>query len=271
LRSDPALIERLQGLTDEIGIPLILGAAQVEKFATGGAEVTIGRRIFNTAYLLRPGEALSEPYRKRVLVPFAEYLPHPDIIPWPEWLAPRVSEMTPGEQAHLFRVTADLSVGTLICWENLFSPLAGESVRNGANLLVQLTNDVWFGRSAAPHQHNLMSIMRAVEHRVPIVIASNTGPSQIIDGYGRVLAGLPDLFTVGVATGSIHAQTDSTLYSVLGDLFIPAVFVAWGASSLWRARCLIKRQQGLAWLPNRSGEPLRCSQPETCPDPEKTR
>ncbi len=270
LGSDPELVARLQRLTDKIGIPLIVGAAQVEKFATGETEVTIGRRIFNTAYLLKSGEALAEPYRKRMLVPFAEYLPHPDFIPWPEWLAPRVSEMTPGERAQLFHTRGGLSIGTLICWENLFAPLARESVNSGAQLLVQLTNDVWFGHSAAPYQHNLMSVMRAVENRIPIVIASNTGPSQIIDGYGRVLAGGPDFFTVGMATGNIHPQAGSTLYSVVGDLFVPGVLAGWGVSSLRRTRNLLKKQQPLAWLPNRPGEPLPGSPPEPCSEQGKT-
>lgn len=115
----------MQRLTDEIGVPLIVGAAQVEKFATGESEITVGHHIFNTAYLLKPGESLGQPYRKRVLVPFAEYLPHADTIPWPEWLAPRVAEMTPGDHAQLFRVTSNLTVGTLICWENLFASLPG--------------------------------------------------------------------------------------------------------------------------------------------------
>ena len=164
----------------------------------GETEHKISRRAFNTAHLLRPGEPLAQPYRKRVLVPFAEYLPHPEIIPWPEWLAPRVSAMTPGENAQLFKVSNDLTVGALICWENVFARLARESVKDGADVLVQLTNDVWFGHSAAPRQHNLMSVMRAVENRVPIVIASNTGPSQIIDRYGRVVASAPDIFTKGL-------------------------------------------------------------------------
>lgn len=261
LRSDPLLVARLQRLTDEIGIPLIVGAAQVEKFATGKTEVTIGSRLFNTAYLLRPDEPLALPYRKRVLVPFAEYLPHSDLIPWPEWLAPRVSEMTPGERPQLFNVTADLSVGALICWENLFAPLARESVQNGAHLLVQLTNDVWFGRSAAPRQHNLMSVMRAVENRVPIVIASNTGPSQIIDGYGRVVDAVPGLFTEGLATGSIHTGAAGTLYSAGGDVFVPAVLAWLGACFVWRSvtGLLPRKQRPFAWLPKESGWPMPCS------------
>jgi apolipoprotein N-acyltransferase len=143
--------------------------------------------------------------------------------------------MMPGQNAQLFSVTTDLSIGTLICWENLFAPLTRESVHNGAQMLVQLTNDVWFGHSAAPKQHNLMSVMRAVENRVPIVIASNTGPSQIIDGYGRVVAGVPGLFTDGFTKGTIHTGTGGTLYSAVGDVFVLAVLAWVGALFAWQS------------------------------------
>jgi apolipoprotein N-acyltransferase len=232
--SDAALVSRLQTLSDSIGIPLILGAAEVEKFAGTEGPVTIGRHAFNTAYLFRPGEPLGPPYRKRMLVPFAEYVPHPDIIPWPEWLAPRVMELTPGEHPQAFSVLPALSVGTLICWENLFAPLARESVEGGATLLVQLTNDVWFGRSAAPWQHNLMSVMRAVENRTPIVIASNTGPSQVIDGYGRVIGGTGKIFSAGFTTGSAPLGTGGTLYSSVGDLALLVLLIPLGLSQFWR-------------------------------------
>lgn len=255
LQSDPLLIARLQSLSDTIGIPLVLGAAEVEKFATGDTAVTIDRRVFNTAHLLRPGEPLAQPYRKRMLVPFAEYLPHPDIIPWPEWLAPRVSEMTPGKSAQLFNMTTDFSVGALICWENVFAPLARESVRNGAHLLVQLTNDVWFGHSAAPWQHNLMSVMRAVENRVPIVIASNTGPSQIIDGYGRVVASAPTIFTKGLATGSIHTGVGGTVYTAVGDVFVFGVLAWLGVFLVWQKVVGLRNREPrpFAWLPKARG------------------
>lgn len=250
LPSDPPLVARLQRLTDEIGVPLIVGAAQVEKFATGESEITVGRHIFNTAYLLKPGESLGQPYRKRVLVPFAEYLPHADTIPWPEWLAPRVAEMTPGGHAQLFRVTPNLTVGTLICWENLFASLARDSVRDGANLLVQLTNDVWFGHSAAPHQHNLMSVMRAVEQRVPIIIASNTGPSEIIDGYGRVVARVPGTFIEGNATGDIHVGAAGTWYTTFGDVVVLGFVVIWTLYVVRRTLSIPAAARGPALQPS---------------------
>ncbi|HNV27226.1 MAG TPA: apolipoprotein N-acyltransferase, partial [Nitrospira sp.] len=148
--ADPALVTRLQWLSRDTGVSLILGAAEVEKFTTGDSLLTIGRRAFNSAHLFKPNGTTSPPYRKRMLVPFAEYVPHADVIPWPEWLAPRVTELTPGDAGQLFALTPQMSVSALICWENLFSRLARESVRGGAQLLVQLTNDVWFGPTAAP-------------------------------------------------------------------------------------------------------------------------
>jgi apolipoprotein N-acyltransferase len=234
--ADRSLIDRLQRLSNESGTPLILGAAEVEKFATGDRLLTIGRRAYNTAHLFRPDQPSAPPYRKRMLVPFAEYLPHPDIIPWPEWLAPRVMELTPGGQAQLFSVRPGLAVGALICWENLFAPLARESVNNGATLLVQLTNDVWFGRSAAPWQHNLMSVMRAVENRTPIIVSSNTGPSQLIDGQGRIQAEIRHLFSAGAVRGHLQTGAGGTFYSAVGDAALFVFLLPLALWSLWRWR-----------------------------------
>ena len=214
--SDPALLHRLQQLSSDTAVPLILGAAEVEKFATGDNLLTIGRRLFNTAHLFQPSGATSPPYRKRMLVPFAEYVPQADVIPWPEWLAPRVTELTAGDSGQLFTIAPQMSVAALICWENLFSHLARESVNGGAQLLVQLTNDVWFGPTAAPRQHNLMSVMRAVENRVPVVIASNAGPSQLIDGYGRVVAATSNVFQESAITGAVALGGGGTVYSKTG-------------------------------------------------------
>ena len=220
LLADRSMVATLQSLTQTVGAPIIVGAAEVQKFSTGERQLTMRSHVFNSAFLMQPGAALSEPYRKRRLLPFGEYFPWEKFITWPEWLAPRVSEMTPGENAHLFQLSNGLKIGALICWENLFAHLARESVASGAQLLVQLTNDVWFGNTAAPLQHNLASILRAVENRVPVVIASNTGPSQIIDAYGRLVAGVPDIFSEGKAVGEISTGGGSAVYSIVGDYFV---------------------------------------------------
>lgn len=229
LHTDRAMNAALQSLARDIGVPIVVGAAEVQKFSTGERQTTFRSEVFNSAYLLQPDVGLSEPYRKRRLLPFGEYVPHETFITWPEWLAPKVSEMTPGETAHLFPLSNGVKIGALICWENLFAPLARESVAAGAQILVQLTNDVWFGNTAAPHQHNLASVLRAVENRVPIVIASNTGPSQIIDAHGRIVASARRMFGEDAVGGEITPGSHRTIYTRFGDAF---VFVLMGSGVL---------------------------------------
>ena len=109
---------------------------------------------------------------------------------WPTWLvAPGLASLQAGSGALPRWALADgTRIAALICWENLFVEQTRDAVGQGAQVIVQLTNDAWFGHSAASRQHNLASVLRAVESRVPVVITSNAGPSQIIDADGRVRA-----------------------------------------------------------------------------------
>jgi apolipoprotein N-acyltransferase len=224
LSRDRSLVERLQTLALTAQTPLVVGASESLKFAPREAEVVLRVRSHNSAYLVIPGQPLGEPYRKLRLVPFGEYLPLEGILPWPSWLVPQVHAMTPGEVRRQFMLPDGGRVGVLICWENLFADLVRPAVRDGARVLVQLTNDVWFGRTGAPRQHNLASVLRAVENRTPIVIASNTGPSQIVDPYGRVIASVPTLFSEGVATAAIPLGAGGSPYTRAGDLFALVAF-----------------------------------------------
>ncbi|MBI2901994.1 MAG: apolipoprotein N-acyltransferase [Candidatus Methylomirabilis oxyfera] len=223
---DRSLAERLQALALAARTPMIVGASESFKFAPRESEVALRVHSYNSAYFVAPGEPIDEPYRKMRLVPFAEYLPLEGVVPWPSWLAPRVRAMTPGEVRRQFMLPDGARVGVLICWENLFADFVRPAVQDGAQLFVQLTNDAWFGRTGAPRQHNLASVLRAVENRTPVVIASNTGPSQIIDPYGRVVAGVPALFNEGVATGAVPLGSGGTPYTRFGDLLVFAA-LAW--------------------------------------------
>lgn len=233
---DPLLGARLAALSRLTRSALVVGAAEAEKFATarGGTDLAVAQRdSYNSAYLVVSGARLGEPYRKRRLVPFGEYLPLRDSLPWPRWLVPEIGDGIAGDWVAGFDVPADpanglpaaLRIGVLICWESLFADLSREAVQEGAQVLVQLTNDIWFGRTRASAQHNAASLLRAIENRVPVVIASNTGPSQIIDGHGRVQARVVGLFENGVAIGTVVAGTGGTLFTRTGDLFSPGCAV----------------------------------------------
>lgn len=221
--NDPFQTEQVKKLVRSIHIPLILGTSEYEKFSLPADPVThtikLGTRSYNSAYLVTPDGTLSTPYRKRRLVPFAEYLPGQPDLNWPHWIVHKSFNILPGNQPGYVFPERDLKIALIICWENLFPdfirPLAG----NGVAAIVQLTNDNHFGLSAAPRQHNIASRFRAVENRVPVVVASNTGPSVIFDSFGRPVALMDRLFSSGTATGLISRGSGGTCYTLYGDVF----------------------------------------------------
>jgi apolipoprotein N-acyltransferase len=111
-------------------------------------------------------------------------------------------------------------VGALICWESAFDDLARTSVAGGAQVLAVLTDDGWFGRSAASAQQNATAILRAAENRVPVVIASNTGPSLVIDASGRVVRSAPEAFVESVVVGDVRPGTGRTPYTRFGNVLV---------------------------------------------------
>jgi apolipoprotein N-acyltransferase len=243
VRTDPLLAMGLVALAQDINTPIVFGAGEVEKFASRDPRGNLQRRAYNSAYVVTPEEGLRTPYLKRVLMPFGEYVPLEHVIGWPAWLAPPTFQKVAGDQGVSFRLPNGLVVSPLICWENVFAWLARESVRNGAHLLVLLTNDGWFGPTAEPVQHNLASVFRAIENRVPIVISSNSGPSMIIDAYGRVIVQAATIFHEDVITGDVSVGSGGTLYMRIGDVF---VFIVVGGLAFVALGCWLNHRGTLS-------------------------
>jgi apolipoprotein N-acyltransferase len=240
LQANPLLAADVQTLAQEVRAPIILGVSEMEKFAARDATGLSRRRTYNSAYLVTPGEPLLPPYRKRLLVPFGEYVPLEMILPWPAWMGGRGFDSEPGNESRLFTLPDGTPFAVMICWESLFSDLSRESVREGARLLVQLNNPVWFGQTAAAKQQNISSVFRAVENRVPVLLSSNTGPSQIIDRYGRVIAGGSEVFTAGIVTGDVELGSGETSYTQVGNLFICAALFTLGGEVYRRRHCVFQ-------------------------------
>ena len=222
-RHDAPLAARLVTLSEAAGATLVVGASETEKFAVADDAGTALRErdAYNASYRVHPGEPFGEPYRKRRLMPFGEYVPLDGVVPWPRWLVPAVQAGRAGDREADFVLAgvSPLRVGVVICWENLFADLSRGAVRGGAQVLVQLTNDAWFGPGRAASQHNAASVLRAVENGVPLVLASNAGPSLVIDAHGRVIARTATQFLAGVAIGAAHVAPGATLYARHGDWF----------------------------------------------------
>jgi apolipoprotein N-acyltransferase len=115
--------------------------------------------------------------------------------------------------------------GVLICYEGIFPALTRQFVADGADFLVNVTNDAWYGRSSAPYQHLAQATLRAVENRVPLVRAANTGISAVVDPTGRIRWQGP-LFEPLTHTAEIAWPGVRTFYSRYGDVFVWACALA---------------------------------------------
>lgn len=174
----PQLGSQARLLAQRENIYLLLGAPGFSRTARGAPQV------FNRAYLARPDGSIGGWYDKVHLVPFGEYLPPLAIFDFLAPLLQGVGDFTPGLAAAPLR-TGNLALGLLICYESIFPEIARQRVTDGANVLVNISNDGWFGKSSAPEQHLQLAILRAVEQRRWLVRGTNTGISAIVDDRGR--------------------------------------------------------------------------------------
>jgi apolipoprotein N-acyltransferase len=201
---------------------LLLGTIDVDK-----------RDVYNAALLVSDGGERVQMYRKVHLVPFGEYVPGRHTVPL---LARIVGDQVPGdfkegrEHAVFTLTNSDVHVAPLICFEDTIGEVTRQFVlpnetSPGANLLVDVTNDGWFQRSAGSHQHLANAIFRCVETRRPMIRAANTGVTCFINQFGRVTQILRDdtgsTFTEGVLAGEIKVPTEQelTFYARHGELF----------------------------------------------------
>lgn len=191
-------------------------------FGSPAYELTNRRyRYLNSSFLLNPsGEVLGRSDKVH-LVPFGEYVPLGRLLPFVNKLVAGIGDFSPG-MVNPLPMNGD-RVGVLVCFEGIFPELARDYVRQGSNLLVNITNDAWFGRSSAPFQHLAMIRFRAVENRIWLARAANTGVSAFIAPSGRITA-QTQIFSPGFLRGEVTTGAGLTLYTRIGDL-LPVLFL----------------------------------------------
>jgi apolipoprotein N-acyltransferase len=199
---------------------LLVGGAGMEKFGP----LREGFLPFsNSEFLIAPSGRIVEQYDKIRLTPFNEYLPLQGRIRWPKWITTLKESFAPGEGYTLFQVS-EAKFGTPICWENMFPDLFSRFVRDGAQFMVSVTNEGFFGCTAAPYQSFAINIFRAVENRVAIVRSATTGISAFISPNGEIIERVQnnngkDLFVSGFLVKDIPLSNHKTFYTVYGDIF----------------------------------------------------
>jgi len=229
---EPELAALLRGLVQRRGIYLFFGNDDRERRASGRGRIYVG------AKLLGPGGALLARYRKMHLVPFGEYVPLHALFTFGGRFAAKlvqeVSDFTPGDEAVTGTVDGHL-IGGYICYEAIFPELVRQFPAEGAELLVNVTNDAWYGTTSAPYQHLAMAAFRAVENRRYMVRAANTGITAVVDPRGRVLE-RTRLFDTTVLVREVPFVAETTFYARHGPLFAQACAAAALALVLAAAR-----------------------------------
>lgn len=163
-------------------------------------------------------------YYKMHLVPFGEYMPMRGLVEKLNNMATMVRDLTPGNNPSVFKLSNNRKFSTIICFESSDSALVGMMVRQGARMMVVVTNDAWFGKSAAAEQHFRITRMRAAEYGIPVVQAATTGISGIIDQNGEVIS-RTRLNEKRILSGSIMLSGEPSLFSRFGYL-LPYIYLA---------------------------------------------
>lgn len=201
---------RVAALAAQVRSPIIFGSPAYED---GEGR----RKFYNSAYLVSPNGAVLGRSDKMHLVPFGEYVPLAKLLPFVHKLVVGVGDFSPGLGIAPLD-TGKEKFGVLVCFEGIFPELSRQHVRSGARVLVNITNDAWYGRSSAPYQHLSMAVFRAVENRVPLIRAANTGISAIIDENGRITSST-GLFEEAFLNGEVRPGSGGTFYTRFGDVF----------------------------------------------------
>ncbi len=207
VRHSHAFMETLGTLARNYNFYLLVGYPDYER--TQG-----GTRYYNSAMLVNPYGFVQNDYRKIHLVPFGEMIPFEDRVSFLKRIDLGEGDFSPGEKFTIFEV-AGKKFSVAICFESIFPDLMREFVKRGARLIVNITNDEWFGESPGPYQHAQMAIVRSVECNVGIARCANTGISMLVDPYGQVTK-RSDLFVKTIIKGNVTLGEGETFYLRFG-------------------------------------------------------
>lgn len=209
LDSDSEQAAPIRQLAAETRTPFVIGTDEFD-----------GQYVYNAAAAIGKDGKSRGSYRKMHLVPFGEYVPLKKLLFFVGPLVEAVSDFAPGTEATVLDVGNGLRASVAICYESTYPSLTREFASAGAQLLLVVTNDGWFGRSSAAFQHFQMGSMRAIETGRYLARAANTGITAVVDPYGRVVA-QSEMFEALALVAEVRALDSRTVYTRIGDV------VAW--------------------------------------------
>ena len=240
---DPSMRRFVEQLAARANAPMLIGADAIEAAGPGR------EKFYNAAFVVDPQLGVQTAYyAKRRLVQFGEYIPLRPILGWIGKFVPLGDDFTPGNDSVPLVVPMNRGAqafGVLICYEDLFPALSREEVLSGADALVVVTNDAWYGEGAAAYQHAAHSVLRAIETRRPVLRCGNAGWSGWIDEFGSIRRVMQDengsVYYRGISLANVTRDQRwvgrNSFYVEHGDWFVAvcACMAVFGASLLGAA------------------------------------
>jgi len=215
---DPQFAQLASQLAIRFQHPFLAGVIEWEPAPEPAATPHAALAPYNSAILIDPQGQKVFSYDKVHLVPFGEYEPFPLIHAVVARFSDEVGGFRKGSKYSVAHLPGGYAFGTFICYEAIYPGEVRHFAADGANLLVNISNDGWFGRSAAPEQHLRMARVRAVENRRWLLRVTNNGFTVSIDPYGRIFHALPPDIRAAVDL-PYDFRTDETIYTQFGDWF----------------------------------------------------
>ncbi len=213
LLRQPSLKKRVIEWSRSTKIPLVIGSLHWESSPASSKNDYL---VYNTAYCLDSASGAFQPYYKMKLVPFSEILPFQGLFPILSRVNLGEADFTPGTKPVVFDIGPKIKGAPFICFDIIYPGFVRSRINSTTNLLVQITNDGWFGKSSGPYQHALYAQQRCIENGISLARSANTGISMIVDQYGRVLK-KTRLGERIVLSGTVPLSRVPTLYTKLGD------------------------------------------------------
>jgi len=214
-------MKQVRLITDSMNSTLLTGAPDYSWDKNGKGHP------YNSAFLIKPGIMKMLSYAKMHLVPFSEYVPFRETLPFFGKLIDKLNldtgDFSAGDSIVVFsfiprKGNSSIKFGTVICFDSIFPDLVRKFFNKGAQFLVIITNDGWFGRTSGPFQHERIAVLRAIENRAWVVRCANTGISGFIDPYGRYV----DKSSIDTRTTIVHdisTNTSLTFFTKHGLIF----------------------------------------------------
>jgi len=226
-RSDGGFWQSARDLAESSGIPFIVNCYEYDPTAGGD---------YNIARLISGDEESGPAYKKRILLPFGEYLPGERRLPWLRRIFPRSLHYIPGDDiVTLLPLDGNRQAIPTLCYEVLFPGLVREFVRQGGDVIVNLVDDVWFGDSDASAVHMALAVFRTVESRVPLVRVTNSGNGVFVQPTGEIVKGSrTPVFEPRVSSFPLFVPDERSVYARYGDVFLIFLTVVWFGETVVR-------------------------------------